>query len=169
MTRINTMARLVAVAGAAVLVLAACGDGDTDEGATPDGATPTAAASPTGEAMSPDGDMDHSEPPTASFVAPEDGATATSPVAVEMAAEGIEIAPAADAVEGAGHFHVMVDTDCLAVGETIPNDDTHLHFGDGSTSADVELEPGEHTLCLQVGTNDHSATAATAEITVTVE
>ncbi|WP_114594048.1 DUF4399 domain-containing protein [Euzebya pacifica] len=40
---------------------------------------------------------------------------------------------------------------------------------DGSTSAELELEPGEHTLCLQDGDGEHTALDLTDEITVTVE
>lgn len=104
-----------------------------------------------------------------SFAAPEDGATVASPVQVDMTATGLEVAPAADAVEDAGHLHVMVDTDCITVGEPIPNDDTHLHFGDGSTTTELELEPGEHTLCLQFASNEHIASEYTDTVTITVE
>ena len=93
-----------------------------------------------------------------------------SPVKVEMAARGVEIEPADAGVnEGAGHFHIMVDVDCLEPGETIPNDDQHLHFGDGSTEAEIELEPGRHELCLQVGNGEHVATDLSARTDFTVE
>jgi hypothetical protein len=103
------------------------------------------------------------------FASPADGDTVSSPVAVEMAAEGFEVAPAEGSTEGQGHFHVMVDTDCVGEGETIPNDETHVHFGDGSTTTELELEPGEHTLCLQAGDQVHNAFGGTDEITITVE
>jgi hypothetical protein len=105
----------------------------------------------------------------AAFGSPADGDTVASPVAIEMTAEGFEVAPADGSTEGQGHFHVMVDTECVAEGETIPNDDTHHHFGDGSTSTELELESGPHTLCLQAGNASHSAFGATDEITITVE
>lgn len=100
-----------------------------------------------------------------------DGDTVSSPVPVTFETTGeFEIIPAADGGgDGSGHVHVMVDVGCVAVGETIPNDETHLHFGDGSTSADLELEPGEHTLCLQAGDGEHTAMDVTDEITITVE
>lgn len=53
-------------------------------------------------------------------------------------------------------------------GKTIPKDDQHQHFGDGSTEAELELEPGEHTLCLQFADGAHVATGLTDEVTVTV-
>jgi hypothetical protein len=100
----------------------------------------------------------------------EDGAEVTSPVAVEFVAEGFEVEPAGDGAvtEGAGHMHVMVDTPCVEVGQVIPSDEQHLHFGDGSTSTELELEPGEHTLCLQAGDGAHTALDLTDEVTITV-
>lgn len=103
------------------------------------------------------------------FEAPKDGDSVSSPVPVEMTPGGFEVAPADESTEGQGHFHIMVDTDCVAEGETIPNDDQHLHFGDGSTSTELELEPGEHTLCLQAGDAPHTAFGTTDTITITVE
>lgn len=138
--------RVLAVAAIAMVIFAACG-GDGETGGT-------------GE----DGGS-----ASVSFVSPEDGAEVSSPVQVEMQAEGITIEPADAGVnEGAGHFHIVVDAECVAEGEVIPKDDQHRHFGDGSTQAELELEPGEHTLCLQVGNGAHEALAPTDEITITV-
>lgn len=105
-----------------------------------------------------------------SFEGIEDGAEVTSPVTVGFAAEGFTIEPAGDGTinEDAGHMHVMVDTECVEVGEVIPSDDTHIHYGDGSTETELELEPGEHTLCLQAGNGAHEALDLTDEITITV-
>ena len=104
------------------------------------------------------------------FVSPKDAATVSAPVAVEMlAAPTITIEEAGEVREGAGHFHIMVDTDCVAAGQLIPADDGHLHFGDGSTKTELELEPGEHTLCLQAGDGAHTAFGLTDEVTITVE
>lgn len=104
-----------------------------------------------------------------SFAAPEDGATVSSPVDLQFEAENLEVEEAGEVNEGAGHFHVMVDIECVAVGETIPDDEFHLHFGDASTSTQVELEPGEHTLCLQAGDGAHTALDGTEQISITVE
>lgn len=97
-----------------------------------------------------------------------EGETVPSPVPVTMTAEGIAIEPAGEVREGAGHFHVMVDVGCVEEGETIPKDESHLHFGDGSTTAELDLEPGEHTLCLQVGDGAHTALAPTHTMTIEV-
>lgn len=136
-----------------LLTLVACGGGDAGgDSASGDGAAPGG-----------DGAA------TAAFAEPADGATVESPVPLAFEAEGIEIEEAGAVKEGAGHFHVMIDTPCLGEGETIPNDESHLHFGDASTEAEAELEPGEHTLCLQVGDGAHNALNVTDEITITVE
>ncbi|MDP1819195.1 MAG: DUF4399 domain-containing protein [Acidimicrobiales bacterium] len=96
------------------------------------------------------------------------GETLSSPVGVTMEANGVEIEPAGEVRDGAGHFHLMVDAPCLEPGEVIPKDDAHLHFGDGSTETDLELSPGEHTLCLQVGDGAHEALPVTHLVTVVI-
>lgn len=98
------------------------------------------------------------ETPRVFFVEPADGATVTAPVKVVMGAENFVVEAATDvAVEGHGHLHIMVDTDCVDVGQGIPKDDTHLHFGKGQLEAELELAPGEHTLCLQAADGLHVA------------
>lgn len=151
--------KLVAVVGVTVLALGVAGCGDDsdseDESRGDDSATTDPGAADAGAA-------------DAELVAPEDGAEVTSPVEVEMAAEGVEIVEAGEPVEGEGHFHVIVDEDCIEPGEVIPSDDSHVHFGDASTSAEIELEPGEHSLCLQVGDGTHIALDGTDEVDITV-
>jgi len=136
-----------------ILSLAACGDSD-DGGALEEApeASPTEAEA------------------SVSFTSPEDGDTVASSVKVAMEAEGITIEPAANGVrDGAGHLHIMIDTDCLAEGEAIPNDDTHKHYGMAQTEAELVLAPGEHELCLQAGNGAHSALPITDKISITVE
>ncbi|MCB0099105.1 MAG: DUF4399 domain-containing protein, partial [Caldilineaceae bacterium] len=103
------------------------------------------------------------------FIAPTDDATVTETVTVEMGAANFTIEPAGGVQLNAGHFHMMVDTPCIAVGETIPRDDTHLHFGQGQTATTLTLTPGVHTLCLQAGDGIHVALSLTDQITITVE
>lgn len=106
--------------------------------------------------------------PRVSFEKPKDGATVTSPVHIDMQAEGFRIEEAGPVREGAGHFHLMVDVGCVEPGRTIPQDGVHLHIGDGSTETDVALDPGEHILCLQAGDGEHTALDLTDEVTITV-
>lgn len=141
----SRLTRLAAVAAAATLALAACSSDDGDD-AGADGGDPGVA-----------------------FAAPADGDTVASPVTVEMEATDLTVEAAGEVNEDAGHMHIMIDTDCVAEGEVIPNDDNHRHFGDGSTSTELELEAGEHTLCLQLADGEHVATSYTDTITITVE
>lgn len=106
------------------------------------------------------------------IVEPEDGATVDSKFKVIFEAEGLTVEPSGDVHEGAGHFHILVDTDFTPDWEVVSKDEQHLHYGDGSTEAELELEPGEHTLRLQFADGAHIALAGEAykdEITITVE
>ena len=60
----------------------------------------------------------------------------------------------------------------LRAAKPIPMDETHLHFGKGQTSTELTLEPGEHTLRLQMANGAHIAQDGPQyhdEITVTVK
>ncbi len=107
------------------------------------------------------------------FVMPTDGMTVTSPVDVKMAAVGLMVERAGAVVaEGAGHMHILVDSDFVAPGEAIPADETHIHFGGGQLTTTLELTPGEHVLRLQMANGAHLALEGDQyrdEITVTVE
>ncbi len=98
-----------------------------------------------------------------------DGDVVASPLEVTFDFAGVTPVAAGEVHEGEGHFHVIVDAPCVAEGEVIEADENHLHFGDGATSATLELEAGEHTLCLQFADGVHTATALTHEVTITVE
>ena len=95
--------------------------------------------------------------PSVGFELPADGATVSSPFEVVMAAAGLVVEPSGEINEGAGHFHILVDTDFTPAGEIIPTDDQHLHYGQGQTAISLELEPGEHTLRLQFADGAHTA------------
>ena len=91
------------------------------------------------------------------FFEPLDGATVSSPVQVVMAATGLVVEPSGELNDGAGHFHILVNTDFVPTGEVIPTDEQNLHYGKGQTTASVELPPGEHTLRLQFADGAHTA------------
>lgn len=110
--------------------------------------------------------------PSVRFVTPVDGATVSEKFVVEMAATGLTVEPAGEIKEGAGHFHILVDTDFVEAGEVIINDAQHLHYGKGQATTTLQLPPGEHTLRLQFANGAHIALAGAAyrdEITVTVK
>jgi hypothetical protein len=91
------------------------------------------------------------------FLQPTSNAIVPITFTVVMSYTGLTLAPAADAVEGAGHMHIMIDTDFIPAGQAIPNDETHLHFGTGDTTAELSLTPGSHYLRLQFADNNHIA------------
>ena len=91
------------------------------------------------------------------FADPTDGATVPPTFTVGMAAEGLTVEPAGEVRAGAGHFHILIDTDFIPAGQVIPKDDQHRHFGDGATEAELTLDPGPHTLRLQFANGGHEA------------
>jgi hypothetical protein len=100
-----------------------------------------------------------------------DGDTVDSPVTVQWSAENFTIEPAGEVKAGAGHLHIIVDAACVAAGQIVPADDSHLHYGKAQTEATLELTPGTHTLCLQAADGVHTALAsegATQVVTITV-
>ena len=113
-----------------------------------------------------------SSTPRVSFTSPANGATVSSPVHVKLAAENFTVEPAGAVKAGAGHLHIMVDTDCVAAGQVITKDAQHLHYGQGQLEAELELAPGAHTLCLQAADGAHTALSGdglTQKITITVQ
>ena len=136
---------------ALALVVAACGEKPAEE------PTADASAEPVTEAPAP-----VSLPRTASvegarviFITPTDGDTVTSPVRIEFGIEGMTVAPAGDDTPHSGHHHLLIDTGLPEMGLPIPADANHVHFGDGSTSTEIELEPGQHTLQMLLGDHMH--------------
>ena len=91
------------------------------------------------------------------FVSPADGDTLTGIFTIEMGVEGMAIEPAGEIVEGKGHHHLIIDGTFTEEGEIIPADPTHIHYGKGQTSAEVELTPGNHTLTLQFANGIHAS------------
>jgi len=89
------------------------------------------------------------------FVSPADGAVLESPVRVEFGLENMDVVPAGTMQPMAGHHHVIVDADLPPFDMPIPADENHIHFGDGSSTAMLELEPGEHRLQLLLGDHIH--------------
>ena len=103
---------------------------------------------------------------------PTDNAVVPPIFTVEMGAEGLTVEPAGEVHEGAGHFHILIDTPFIDPGEVIPKDDTHLHFGQGQTSTELTLTPGQHILRLQFANGAHEALDGDQyrdEITITVQ
>jgi hypothetical protein len=102
-------------------------------------------------------DHQHASEPGVRFVRPLDGAVVSPTFEVEMAATGLTVEPAGEIREGAGHMHILVDTDFTPPGDVILTDEQHLHFGKAQLTTTLALEPGVHVLRLQFANGAHIA------------
>jgi len=92
-----------------------------------------------------------------SFETPQDGATVSQQFKVEMEVKGMEVHKAGPVIEGAGHFHLIIDDSYTPKGRVVPKDATHKHFGKGQTETELKLAPGAHTLTLQFANGQHTS------------
>ena len=103
---------------------------------------------------------------------PLDGATIPAANAkMWFGTRNFGVAPAGVAKAGTGHHHLLVDAPLPPLGEPIPNDRNHLHFGLGQTETLLNLPPGRHTLQLLMADADHvphDPPVMSRQITVTV-
>jgi hypothetical protein len=106
------------------------------------------------------------------FITPQDGAVVSSPVRLEFAVAGMEVRPAGEDADNSGHHHILIDTDLPDLALPIPADANHVHFGDGSTTAELTLARGAHTLQLLFADYlhiPHDSPVHSERITITVE
>ena len=90
------------------------------------------------------------------IVSPKDGETVGQDVHVVFGAEGIAIAPTSGTAAGTGHHHLLIDqSEWPLIDRPIPNDEFHKHYGAGQTEDTIRLEPGTHTLQLDLGDSRH--------------
>lgn len=90
------------------------------------------------------------------IVSPKDGATVGQDVTVKFGASGIKVVPTSNMAPRTGHHHLLIDVDTLPpLGQPIPNDAQHLHFGKGQTQTTIHLTPGDHTLQLDFANFAH--------------
>lgn len=157
-----------------VLALAACGGGEAPAPAPEAEPEAKAAAGSDAGAAGATGLSRTASPADARvyFVTPADGATVTSPVRVEFGLDGMDVVPAGTQQPMSGHHHVIIDTELPPFDLPIPADANHVHYGDGSTSTELTLEPGEHRLQLLLGDHlhiPHAPPVYSDPITITVE
>ena len=103
-----------------------------------------------------------------SFLEPKDGAEVTSPFKGRFGLEGMKIGPVGDMTPGMGHHHLIINNKPITKGESVPFDETHLHFGKGQTETEVKLPPGEYTLTLQFANGAHQSYGETMSNTIKV-
>ena len=149
--------------GLCTVIAAACGGAETPPASTPAGTPAAAPASPPATRVF--------------FVTPANGATIKPMSTIEFGSTGTVTVAAVPPGElkpeqvrpNMIHYHIAVDTDCLAAGTVIPKADPWVHFGDGKKVIEMSLAPGAHRLTVQAGDDLHRTIAGLCEtINVTV-
>jgi len=86
---------------------------------------------------------------TVSILEPTDGSVLmTDEVVVRLSADGYEVVPAGEIVEGTGHHHLYLDADLTDGTVPVPSiPGTVVHMGDGASEYTFSnVGPGEHRL-----------------------
>jgi len=147
----------ILVLSATFLLLAACGQKAADVPAAEPAAMPQTASADGASVF---------------FIMPADGASVSNPIGIEFGISGMDVVKAGDNQPHSGHHHLLIDTGLPDLGSPIPADEHHVHFGDGSTSTEITLPPGEHTLQMLLGDHlhiPHNPPLVSEQITITVE
>jgi len=103
------------------------------------------------------------------FMEPKNGASVKSPVHIVFGSDMFTIAPVpegevATVRANTGHYHLGVDTDCLAPGSVIPKANPWVHFGKGDNMIEMQLTPGPPTLAVQAGDDRHATMTGLCEV-----
>jgi hypothetical protein len=138
------------VLGAWTVVVAACGGADTPP------ASGTSAGAARGRVF---------------FVSPKNGDTIKPLSTIEFGSSGTTVAAVPPGElkpeqvrPGMIHYHLGLDTDCLADGVAIPKADPWIHFGDGKNVIEYQLPPGPHRLAVQAGDDLHRTLPGMCEV-----
>ena len=103
------------------------------------------------------------------FIKPHDKEVVAKTFDVEFGVEGMAVAKAGDLKPMSGHHHIIIDGAAVKKGDVIGKDDTHKHFGDGSSKTTLTLAPGKHTLTLQFADGIHKSLGEEMSQTISIE
>lgn len=106
------------------------------------------------------------------FVNLKNGDTIASPVLIQFGLRGMGVAPAGVEKAGTGHHHLLIDVAELDVNAPIAVSDQLRHFGLGQTEVTLDMKPGQHTLQLLMGDQNHiphHPVVMSERITITVK
>jgi len=157
--------KVTTIALAAALCLSACGKQSVEKPVEQRPAEPAAETAALTRTASPAG-------ASVFFITPADGDAVSNPIRIEFGIEGMSVVKAGDNRPNSGHHHLLIDTGLPDLGAPVPADANHVHFGDGSTSTEIMLEPGQHTLRMLLADHrhiPHDPPVASNPITITVE
>src|SRR5688572_33406694 len=117
--------------GLAIVIAAACGGADTPPASGTTASTPAASAN------------------RVFFVTPTNGATIKPMSTIEFGSSGVTVAAVPPGElkpeqvrPGTIHYHIAVDSDCLAAGTVIPKADPWVHFATVRTGSKCRLPRG---------------------------
>jgi hypothetical protein len=157
---------------ALTIVLTACGEKPADDAVETEQSATTAPAEMAAAEPAALARTASAEGAKVFFITPADGATVANPISIEFGIAGMDVVKAGNDQPDSGHHHLLIDADLPDLGLPIPADEHHVHFGDGSTSTQISLPPGEHKLQMLLGDHlhiPHNPPLTSAEITITVE
>ena len=165
------MKKLLAIPALLLMGLISCNSGNNSETTTSTDSTSTSGdTSHSSMAMSTESAMP--EIPagaTVYFKNLKTGETVSSPVKVEMGANGISVDSAGTVKPNSGHFHILIDAeDSIPTGVVVAKDSTHLHFGNAQQTATITLPPGKHKLALQFADGAHRSYGSKLDTTITI-
>lgn len=108
--------------------------------------------------------------PKVSFVKPHDKDVVPQTFDVEFAVEGMTAVKAGEPTKPlTGHHHIIIDGTAVKKGDVVTKDETHKHFGDGSSKTTLTLKPGKHTLTLQFADGSHKSYGEEMSATISIE
>ena len=102
------------------------------------------------------------------FVEPKDGAELASPFTVKFGVKNLLVEPAGEIKAGSGHHHLLINSDSTPSGESIPADQTHIHYGKAQTEAQISLEPGTYKLTMQFANGAHQSYGSELSKTISI-
>jgi len=164
------MKKFLTIPAILLMGLISCNSGNNSETTTRTDSTATSTDTSSSMSMSTEANM----PPvptgaTVYFKNLKTGETVSSPVKVEMGANGISIDSAGTVKQNSGHFHILIDSeDSIPTGVVVAKDSTHLHFGNAQQTATITLPPGKHKLSLQFADGAHRSYGSKLDTTITI-
>jgi hypothetical protein len=91
---------------------------------------------------------------TLRILSPRNGETVSNPVTIRVTSTGVPIAAPSEGMADAAHYHAFLDIHPFTpVNRVIPDMPGVVHFS--TDTIELELEPGEHSLVVALGGNDH--------------
>lgn len=107
------------------------------------------------------------------IISPANGEVVSSPFKVRFGLVGMGVAPAGVDYPDSGHHHIYINRAPGDMSVPLPSGDSDLlHFGGGQTETTLTLEPGEYTLQMILGDQDHvphDPPVLSAPVTITVK